>query len=54
MTARATYVGEPVDCPDCGERIEPGEDVALVGDAMDRHWACDSCAEVHDDEEPDV
>lgn len=54
MTKRFPWAGFPTYCPDCDEDIEPGDEVAIVGDIDNRHLCCDPCAEVHDDEEPEV
>lgn len=54
MTKRFGFRGSEMTCPDCGEAIWHGDPVSIVGDLVDRHICCDACAEVHDDEEPDV
>lgn len=54
MTKRfAIATASPWDCPDCGEPIRNGDEVALVGDLADRHICCDACAELHDDQDED-
>lgn len=45
---RATWPGP---CTDCGELIDVGEQVALVGGPLDRHFVCDGCADNYDHEE---